>query len=159
MSFAVFALLTLAAIVAACRLVPKKRVIAYHQSVDEELQAAVFVYNSIWTVAGIQYFLSRDVPLLELQILGALMFAGGQVLIIAAWRANPFFLPVIVYVRPEDRVKDGVYRLRHPAYIGMIISSIGMCLLFGQSWAIAPAILYCGMIFYRIFREEQCLRS
>lgn len=91
----------------------------------------------------------------------ALMFAG-QVVFALAKRENRWFSST-VRLQPErgHAVCDtGPYRLvRHPGYLGLLVSQFAFPLVLGSGVAMLPAFLLCGATFYRAEWEDEFLRK
>src|SRR5215204_3743785 len=88
------------------------------------------------------------------------MLIGG-LLIIQSMRANRFFSSVIrVQTERGHRVIDsGPYgTIRHPGYLGMIISVMGSGLVLGSWLGFALAALYSALILRRVFFEDAFLK-
>jgi protein-S-isoprenylcysteine O-methyltransferase Ste14 len=93
--------------------------------------------------------------------LGVLLFAAGGGL-----RIWPVFVlgrrfSGLVAIQPGHRlVTDGVYRIiRHPSYLGLLISSLGWVLLFRSAVGVALTALMIPPLVVRIRAEEKLLRS
>ncbi len=119
-------------------------------------QADTKVAVTLWyLVAGLS--LLTGAPTALSALLGSLLFIGGQSLVILAHRANPYFSPNLEL--PPELITTGIYRyLTHPAYCGMVLSVSGVWTYFGSPYAGAPALIYFGMMIYRI-RQENLLLS
>jgi protein-S-isoprenylcysteine O-methyltransferase Ste14 len=86
----------------------------------------------------------------------------SALLVVQAMRANRFFSPVVrVQTERGHRVIDaGPYRMiRHPGYLGMIVSVICSGLALGSWLAVAFALLYAVFIFRRVFFEDAFLKA
>jgi protein-S-isoprenylcysteine O-methyltransferase Ste14 len=86
----------------------------------------------------------------------------SALLVVQAMRANRFFSPVVrVQTERGHRVIDrGPYGIiRHPGYLGMIVSVICSGLALGSWLAVAFALLYAGLVFRRVFFEDAFLKA
>ena len=86
----------------------------------------------------------------------------SALLVVQAMRANRFFSSVVrVQTERGHRVVDGgpYGVIRHPGYLGMIISVIGSGLALGSWLAVAFALLYAALIFRRVFFEDAFLKA
>jgi len=116
-----------------------------------------------WIIAPLdvgRFHWSDSVPL-PLQLIGLLAFAIFGGLTIWSVVVNRFFSPVVRL--QEDRghriVTLGPYRLvRHPGYLGMVISVPASGLALGSWWALVPALGYALIILRRAAIEDQFLR-
>lgn len=91
-----------------------------------------------------------------MRVFGAVAFAGGHGLHLAAMAVNPHFRPEIV--KPPELCRHWLYEwLGHPGYIGLWLVSLGQTLLLGYP-ILAPCLFgYAGLLIYRTIREERLL--
>ena len=86
----------------------------------------------------------------------------SALLVVQAMRANRFFSPVVrVQTERGHRVIDaGPYRMiRHPGYLGMIVSVACSGLALGSWLGFALALVYGALIFRRVFFEDAFLKT
>jgi len=86
----------------------------------------------------------------------------SSLLVVQAMRANRFFSPVVrVQTERGHRVIDrGPYgMIRHPGYLGMIVSVMSSGLALGSWLGFALAVVYAGLIFRRVFFEDAFLKA
>jgi protein-S-isoprenylcysteine O-methyltransferase Ste14 len=84
----------------------------------------------------------------------------GQLLFLIAKKKNRFFSSVmrIQNDRGHTVCETGPYRfVRHPGYLGMIISWIGFPLLLGSVWSIIPIVLAIILLLVRTSLEDRTL--
>lgn len=117
--------------------------------------AANCLFHLIWIVALIQC--NTDATTLPdwVRGLGAGLAIGGHVLSIAAFRENPFFVPITA--RPPRIIATGVYRLRHPGYAGMATAALGSFFLLAQDLAVIPLTIYIVILLRRTYVEHSLL--
>lgn len=100
-------------------------------------------------------------PLLVPAVGAALMFAG-QLAFALAKRENRWFTST-VRLQPErgHAVCDtGPYRrVRHPGYLGLLVSQFAFPLVLGSGIAMPLAFLLCGATFFRAEWEDEFLRK
>lgn len=116
-----------------------------------------------WIIAPLdvgRFHWSQPIPI-PLQVLGLTVFALFGGLTIWAVVVNRFFSPVVRL--QDDRghhiVTLGPYRfVRHPGYLGMVISVPASGLALGSWWAMIPAVGYALIILRRAAIEDQFLR-
>ena len=85
----------------------------------------------------------------------------SALLIVQSMRANRFFSPVVrVQTERGHRVIDrGPYgTIRHPGYLGMIVSVLGSGLVLGPWLGFAFAVAYAALILRRVFFEDAFLQ-
>lgn len=93
---------------------------------------------------------------------GILLTAAGQLLFLVAQKQNKFFSSTIrIQTERGHTVCDtGLYKVvRHPAYLGMIVQSIGFPLLFGSLWSIIPVGFLIVLVTTRTCLEDRTLRA
>jgi protein-S-isoprenylcysteine O-methyltransferase Ste14 len=154
--FVVFSAIICASIICTCQLVPLRSLQNYSRYREDRWAAGLF--NAIWTVAALQYFLAAPTAptVVVLHISGAGIMIGGFALVIWARRHNPFFVPAVVV--PDYIVASGPYsRIDHPGYLGMGLTACGAFLLLGQPWAVFPTVGYLYLLIRRIHAENRML--
>ena len=62
----------------------------------------------------------------------------------------------------EDRgqvvIQEGLYQyIRHPMYLGIIMSFLGIPLLLASWWTMVPCLFNIGLFVYRTYREDMML--
>jgi protein-S-isoprenylcysteine O-methyltransferase Ste14 len=93
-------------------------------------------------------------------LLGIVLMFIGQLLFLIAKKTNRFFSSVmrIQNDRGHTVCETGPYRfVRHPGYLGMIISWIGFPFLLGSVWSIIPIVLAIILLLVRISLEDRTL--
>jgi len=86
----------------------------------------------------------------------------SALLIVQSIRANRFFSPVVrVQTERGHRVIDGgpYGSIRHPGYLGMIVSIMCSGLVLGSWLGVALAALYAALILRRVFFEDAFLKA
>jgi protein-S-isoprenylcysteine O-methyltransferase Ste14 len=124
--------------------------------------AAVFMIAS-WVVAGldVQFILTGPIPL-AYHLGGGLVTMLGYALFLWALACNAFFAEGvrIQEERGHTVARGGPYRyVRHPGYIGAILSQVATPLLLGSLWALLPAIAAGVMYIVRTHLEDRTLRK
>ncbi len=95
-------------------------------------------------------------------LLGILLMLAGQLLFLIAKNQNAFFSSVarIQTERGHTVCDSGLYKsVRHPGYLGMIITWIGFPLLLGSLWSIIPSIAAIVLLLARTKLEDEMLVS
>ena len=93
---------------------------------------------------------------------GAILVAGGQLLYLVAQHQNKFFSSTVRIQadRGHTVCETGAYRVvRHPAYLGSVIQSVGFPLLFCSLWSILPAGILVVLFVIRTSLEDRVLMS
>jgi len=128
------------------------------------LGLSFLVTISMYVTAGLdsgRYHWSPDFHW-SLCALGVLLTVTGQLLFLIAQKQNKFFSSTVrIQTDREHIVCDtGLYTVvRHPAYLGMIIQSVGFPLLFGSLWSIIPICLSIILILTRTKLEDDTLKT
>lgn len=112
-------------------------------------------------VAGFDQRLDWTPPLpLWLRVLGGFLFVGGYALVLWAMYTNKYFSQVvrIQKERGHQAVTGGPYRLvRHPGYLGMIVSFLGAVFLLDTLYGLVCFIVYLILIILRTRLEDRTL--
>jgi protein-S-isoprenylcysteine O-methyltransferase Ste14 len=122
-----------------------------------------FLTNVLAPVLESRYkFWSEMLPTQWWNWLGLILFvAGSSLRIWAIYQAGASFLPHVKVDSKLKLVTAGPYvRVRHPSYLGLLISYLGIAILFNSLiGAIALAVLVAPAIVLRIVKEEQLLAN
>jgi protein-S-isoprenylcysteine O-methyltransferase Ste14 len=97
-----------------------------------------------------------------LRAIALVLMVPSALFVVQAMRANRFFSPVVrVQKERGHRVVDnGPYRtIRHPGYLGMILSVMCSGLALGSWLGFALAALYAALILRRVFFEDAFLHA
>lgn len=132
---------------------------------DKILLGIFFLVTLImYTLAGLdsgRYHWSPDFPW-SLTLIGIFLTASGQLIFLLAQKENKFFSSTVRIQTDRDHTvcETGLYKIvRHPAYLGSIIQSLGFPLLFGSLWSILPAGLLIVLHVIRTYLEDKTLRN
>ena len=93
---------------------------------------------------------------------GFLLTAAGQAIFLLAQHQNKFFSSMVrIQTDRGHTVCDtGLYRfVRHPAYMGSFIQTLGFPLLFGSLWSIIPVFVSICLLVVRTSLEDQTLQN
>jgi protein-S-isoprenylcysteine O-methyltransferase Ste14 len=96
----------------------------------------------------------------SLTLIGIIFTATGQFLFLLAQKQNKFFSSTVRIQTDRNHIvcDTGLYKtVRHPAYMGSIIQSIGFPLLFGSLWSIIPVGLMIILHITRTYLEDKTL--
>ncbi len=99
---------------------------------------------------------------LAITVAGVLMMVTGQILFAWAKRENAFFSSTvrIETERKHTVCETGPYRIvRHPGYLGLIISTLGFPLIMNSYWAFTFAAISVGILALRARMEDSYLNS
>ena len=119
---------------------------------------------SMYLVAGLdsgRYHWSPDFHW-SVYLSGIILTATGQLLFLIAQKQNKFFSSTVrIQTDREHTVcETGLYKwVRHPAYLGSIIQSIGFPLFFGSLWSIIPISLSIILLIVRTNLEDKTLKN
>jgi len=133
------------------------------KSWDRVLVMIVGLYGpaAMVIVAGLdhRWGWSPVVPI-AVQVLAALLVAGGYGLAVWAMVENPFFSSVarIQRDRAQQVVTTGPYRIaRHPSYAGALLASAALPFMLSTLWALIPAVLMVIALVVRTGLEDRML--
>jgi protein-S-isoprenylcysteine O-methyltransferase Ste14 len=132
---------------------------------DKTILGITFLVTiSMYVVAGLdsgRFHWSPDFHW-SLCLTGIILTAAGQLLFLIAQKQNKFFSSTVrIQTDREHTVcETGLYKfVRHPAYLGSIIQSLGFPLLFGSLWSVIPICLLILLLLLRTKLEDQTLRN
>lgn len=117
----------------------------------------------VWVVAGLEFrFAWTDGMPLWAHLAGLAAFALGYALFLWAMAANAFFAEGvrIQTERGHTVTTGGPYRfVRHPGYLGAILSFAAEPFLLGSWWALTPAALAVSGYVLRTALEDRTLQA
>jgi protein-S-isoprenylcysteine O-methyltransferase Ste14 len=130
---------------------------------DKSILGLSFLITIImFVIAGLdsgRYHWSPDLHW-SLYILGIILTIVGQLLFLIAQKQNKFFSSTVRIQtdRGHTVCETGLYKVvRHPAYLGNIIQTLGFPLLFGSLWSIIPVSISFLLIVIRTYLEDNTL--
>ncbi|MEZ4517987.1 MAG: isoprenylcysteine carboxylmethyltransferase family protein [Chloroflexota bacterium] len=116
-----------------------------------------------WIVAGLDYRFGWSGPVpLWVHLAGLLLTAGGYGIFLWAMTANAYFSEGVRIQSERGHAvqSDGPYRIvRHPGYVGGIMSYLGTPLLLGSWWAFIPTLALLGVWVARTTLEDRLLQE
>jgi len=128
------------------------------------LGLSLLVTISMYVIAGLdsgRYHWSPDFHW-SIYLLGMILTALGQLLFLIAQKQNKFFSSTVrIQTNRDHSVCDtGLYKVvRHPAYLGSIIQSLGFPLLFDSLWSIIPIGASVILLILRTSLEDKTLKN
>jgi protein-S-isoprenylcysteine O-methyltransferase Ste14 len=130
---------------------------------DKRLLAAYFLVNVVtFLTAGLdsgRFGWTGAVPV-AVTVAGAILMLLGQALFAMAKRENAFFSSTvrIQTERGHHVCDDGLYAVvRHPGYLGLLISQISFPLVMNSYWAFVPAGIGATLLIVRTVLEDRFL--
>jgi protein-S-isoprenylcysteine O-methyltransferase Ste14 len=130
---------------------------------DKRLLAVYFLVNVVtFLIAGMdsgRFGWSGDVPV-GVTVAGATLMLTGQAFFAIAKRENAFFSSTVrIQAERGHQVCDrGLYRLvRHPGYLGMLLSLLAFPLVMNSYWAFVPVAIATTLLVIRTVLEDQFL--
>jgi protein-S-isoprenylcysteine O-methyltransferase Ste14 len=102
---------------------------------------------------------SGEVPV-AVTVAGVVLMLFGQVIFAMAMRENEFFSSTVrLQLERGHRVCDtGLYRLvRHPGYLGMLLSLLAFPMVMGSYWAFVPIAFGAVLLILRTVLEDRLL--
>jgi protein-S-isoprenylcysteine O-methyltransferase Ste14 len=118
----------------------------------------------MYTVAGLdsgRFHCSPDFHW-SLYLSGIILTATGQLLFLIAQKQNRFFSSTVRIQTDREHIvcETGLYKVvRHPAYLGSVIQSLGFPLLFGSLWSILPVSFLILLHVIRTYLEDATLKK
>lgn len=98
----------------------------------------------------------------SMYLLGIVLTISGQLLFLIAQKQNKFFSSTVRIQSDTGHMvcETGLYKVvRHPAYLGSVIQSLGFPLLFGSIWSIIPIFLLVILFLTRTILEDKTLKN
>lgn len=98
----------------------------------------------------------------SLYAIGVFLLVIGQVIFLIARNENRFFSSVVrIQVERNHTVcETGIYKtIRHPGYLGMMISMTGVPLITGSLWSIIPVTGSIALLIIRTCMEDESLKK
>ncbi|MFN8256505.1 MAG: isoprenylcysteine carboxylmethyltransferase family protein [Bacteroidales bacterium] len=122
------------------------------------------VYFAMLIVAGLDSGRFQWSPAFdpEIYVAGAALSLLGQGIFTLAKRQNHYFSSVVRIQTERGHIvcDTGLYRIvRHPGYMGSILSNLGLPLLLGSMWCFIPTIFSIILILIRTWLEDQTLKA
>ena len=99
---------------------------------------------------------------LTAQLIGLALYVLGFALVSWAMASNRFFSSVVRIQtdRGHTVATGGPYQfVRHPGYVGMMVSALGTTILLGSLWAFIPTGLLIGLVVIRTALEDRTLQN
>jgi len=93
---------------------------------------------------------------------GIFLMMVGQILFALAKHANSFFSSTVKIETKRKHIvcQTGPYNfVRHPGYLGMIISALGFPLLMNSYWSYIPVVMSVGILVLRTYLEDGFLKA
>lgn len=97
-----------------------------------------------------------------IQSLGLIFLVLGYMISSWAMIANKFFSAVVRIQKEQDHrvIRDGPYRVvRHPGYLGGILSILSAPVMLGSLWALLPAAFVASLTIARTSLEDKALKE
>ena len=119
---------------------------------------------AMYTMAGLdsgRYHWSPDFHW-GLYLVGIILTISGQLLFLIAQKQNKFFSNTvrIQYDRGHTVYEAGLYKVvRHPAYLGSMIQSLGFPFILGSLWCILPISVLIILTIIRTYLEDKTLKE
>ena len=128
------------------------------------LKLSFLITISMYIVAGLdsgRYHWSPNFHW-SIYLLGIILTILGQLLFLIAQKQNKFFSSTVRIQTDREHFvcETGLYKIvRHPAYLGSIIQSLGFPLLFGSLWSIIPICVSIILLITRTNLEDKTLKN
>lgn len=130
---------------------------------DRRLLGLYFALSIVtFAVAGMdagRFGWSGPFPL-WLTLTGCVVLMAGQLLFALAKRENAFFSATVRVQKERGHAvcTTGPYRVvRHPGYLGMLLTSLAFPLVIGSCWAYLPTLLGVAVLLVRMYLEDSLL--
>ncbi|MFA6403282.1 MAG: isoprenylcysteine carboxylmethyltransferase family protein [Salinivirgaceae bacterium] len=126
------------------------------------LGLSALIYMAIIVIAGFDSGRFQWSPNFNwiVSISGVILIIIGQILFLTARHQNNFFSSVVRIQKERGHVvcDTGLYKVvRHPGYLGMIISLIALPLITTSVWSIIPTLIAVILLLIRTSLEDKTL--
>jgi len=104
-------------------------------------------------------YIWSDIPL-GVQMIGWILLVAAGVIVWHVMMINAYLSSWarIQADRGQVVIQEGMYkRIRHPMYLGIVISFLGIPLILNSWWAMIPGLIIIGLFVYRTYREDLML--
>jgi protein-S-isoprenylcysteine O-methyltransferase Ste14 len=98
----------------------------------------------------------------SIYLIGIVLTITGQLLFLIAQKQNKFFSSTVRIQtdRGHTVCETGLYKVvRHPAYLGSVIQTIGFPFFFGSLWSLVPVGVSMFLLILRTYLEDKTLRN
>lgn len=128
------------------------------------LKMAALVYFLTLIVAGLDSGRYQWSPVFHpaLALLGAAIMIGGQIVFLYARHQNNFFSTIVRIQTDRNHVvcDKGLYSfVRHPGYLGVLISLLGLPLVTASLWSMLPVVVSAVLLLFRTNMEDKALQQ
>lgn len=130
---------------------------------DKQILGMSFLATiAMYVVAGLdsgRYHWTMDLHW-SLYVIGGFATALGQLLFLVAQKQNKFFSSTVRIQTDRNHTvcNTGLYKIvRHPAYLGSLIQTLGFPLMFGSKWSIIPVSISAILLVTRTLMEDRTL--
>ena len=116
------------------------------------------VYLPVWDYLHLPAVVPRNTATLVLGIV--LLETGGLIRLFAMRTLGRFFTMRVAVLEGHQVMRGGLYRfVRHPAYTGWFLVTLGIALLFGSLIGLIGAAVFVLVLAYRVRVEETALSA
>lgn len=94
--------------------------------------------------------------------LGVALLASGQAIFLVARKENKYFSTVVRIQKERGHTvcEAGIYKVvRHPGYLGMMVSTAGLPLILGSYWSTIPVFVSIILLGIRTSLEDRTLKD
>ncbi|HOK50873.1 MAG: isoprenylcysteine carboxylmethyltransferase family protein [Bacteroidales bacterium] len=98
----------------------------------------------------------------SIYLIGVVLMIIGQMIFLTARKENKYFSSVVRIQKDRGQTvcDTGIYKfVRHPGYLGMIISLAAFPLLTGSIWSTIPIIIAIILLIIRTYLEDEALKK
>lgn len=98
----------------------------------------------------------------SIYLIGVVLMIIGQMIFLTARKENKYFSSVVRIQKDRGQTvcDTGIYKfVRHPGYLGMIISLAAFPLLTGSIWSTIPIIITIILLIIRTYLEDEALKK
>ncbi|MEB3068782.1 methyltransferase family protein [[Mycobacterium] vasticus] len=120
--------------------------------------ALITVFTSVFVISALDHRFGWSAPTAAISVLGEVVVTLGLSLGILAVVQNHYAAANITVEDEQPVISTGLYGLvRHPMYLSLLVTMVGLAPALGSYWGLAGAIVSVPILVVRILDEERLL--
>lgn len=122
--------------------------------------ALISAFTAVFLVSGLDHRFGWSAPPTTVSVVGQVVVLLGLGLGVLAVVQNSYAAANITVEADQPVVSTGLYGLvRHPMYVSLLITMVGLPLALGSYWGLAGVLVSVPIVVVRILDEERLLRQ
>lgn len=122
------------------------------------ISVAFLAFGALLVVSALDYRFGWSTVPASLAIVGDILVALGLLIDLRVFRENTYGASTIEHTTGQTVISTGPYAfVRHPMYVGVLVTLIGVPLALGSLWGLAFMLVNVPILMFRIHDEEAML--